>query len=388
MSTNTPGPGVDWGRTGRGAARVATTTAAMAAMGAPLGPIGVLAMGGLGFAAGLISAADQDRIEQEAQQAEQRAVASGATAEEAAQEAKRVREERLAELIPDAKARLAAMDAGRASAWDELTQAQGQQLGAYDALTNPYDAVLRDLEGRANPYGQAALDERLGQTGAAIAARFGQGEDALRARLAQRQLGAGAEAAALSALASQRALQQTQNELATRAEFGQQATVWDEMSRDRATEARRMREEAANRVALELAGVGVQNAANNLNYATGQQSQAMNRLDALSGQQEAGLLGDASFYQGREGQQAGIGLQRRAQVQQGDMALGQLAGGAIGRMSPTELGGVFGGLLDLGEGGARTTGLAPQRQSSPLGRRPRATMGQGYQTDTTQTPFG
>jgi len=388
MSTNTPGPGVDWGRGARYLGRAGAMAAGGASLGAFGGPVGVAIGGGLGLLAGLVSAADQDRIEQEAQAAEQRAIGAGATAEEAAQGAKRVREDRLAELIPDAKQRLAAMEAGRASAWDELTQAQAGQVGAYDALTNPYDAVLRDLEGRANPYGQAALAERLGQTGAAIAARFGQGEDALRARLAQRQLGAGAEAAAFSALASQRALQQTQNELATRAEFGQQATAWDEMSRDRATEARRMREEAANRVALERAGVGVQNAANRLNYATSQQSQAMNRLDALSGQQEAGLLGDASFYQGREGQQAGIGLQRRAQVQQGDMALGQIAGGALGRMSPTELGGVFGGLLDLGEGGARTTGLAPQRQSSPLGRRPRATMGQGYQTDTTQTPFG
>lgn len=385
MSTNTPGPGVDWGRGARYLGRAGAMAAGGAALGTAGGPLGMLATGSIGFLLGLVSAADQDRIEQEAQAAEQRAIGAGATAEEAAKEAKRVREDRLAELIPDAKQRLAAMEAGRASAWDELTQAQAGQVGAYDALTNPYDELVNGLTSRVNPYGQATLDARLGQTSSAIAARFGQGEDALRARLAQRQLGAGAEAAAYSALASQRALQQTQNELATRAEFGQQATAWDELAQDRLGEARRLQAEAGNRTTLGRADLAAQNAAARLNYATGQQQQALGRLDALSGQQEAGLMGDAGFYQGREAQQAQIGLQRRQQAQQGDQALGQLVGGALGRVSPTELGGVFGGLMDPQQ---PTVPRVQPQQAGTLPRRQKATMGQGYQTDLYQSPWG
>lgn len=386
MSTNTPGPGIDWGRGGRFLGRAGAMAGAGAAFGAFGGPVGAAIGGGLGLLAGLVTSADQDRIEQEALEAERRAVEAGASAEQAAEEGQRVRENRLAELIPDARQRLDAMEVGRGSAWDELTRAQGQQVGAYDELTNPYDELVAGLEARANPYGEAALRQRLEQTGGAIAARYGQGQDALRSMLSRRQLGAGAEAAAYSALASERAAQQTQNELATRADFGQQATAWDELSRDRLGEARRLRDEAANRAKLDQAGLAVSNAGARLNYATGQRQEAQGRLDALSGQQEAGFLNDASFQAGREAQQFNLAGQRREAVRQGDMALGQMAGSALGRLSPTDFGGVFGEFINTGTP-QPTTGQMPQK-ATQLGRRPRSGLGQGYQSDTYRSPLG
>lgn len=361
--------GIDWGRTGRGAARALAGAGQGAALGSFAGPIGTVVGGGIGLLLGTLAATDQDRIEQEAMAAEQRARDAGADAAAAAAEATRVREERLRQLIPDAEQRLANLQAGRQDAWQGLQGAQAGQVGAIQQQVNPYDQVVQQLRSRKSPFSPEAMGQSIQEQRNAVAMQYGQGQDALRARLSQRQLGAGAEAAAYSALASQRAMQAAQAELGVRDAFGTQGRAWGEWQQNSLADALRQRDEFGNKRLTDAANAALGNAAGNLNYATAQEGNALARRDSLYGQEESGYRQDATWAQGQQGIQQGAANAGFARAAAADQAAGQGLGNALGGM---DLGGVFGGMLKQGPTpGVTVSPIQMPQQQGGLTRKPK-----------------